>query len=43
MLIDENIYFVYRDGCSWCELQKLQMETLSFWEQYKSSGLTISC
>lgn len=43
MLIDKKIYFVYRDGCSWCKLEKLQMDTLGFWEDYKSSGLTIGC
>ena len=40
-LIEENIYFIRRAGCGWCEKQ-IQWFGDS-WIKYYDSGLTINC
>lgn len=40
-LIEDEMYFIYRDNCSWCQLQIEYFN--ESWYKYVNSGLTIRC
>ncbi|MFH1376193.1 MAG: hypothetical protein ABIH25_01010 [Candidatus Woesearchaeota archaeon] len=41
--INNKVYMVHRNGCSWCEKQIEDLERIEMWKTYQDTGLTIHC